>query len=114
MAHTTHDIAAEKRRYMQVFIWLGVLTLFELGVIHLPVSKVAIAAMLVLLACTKAAMVAAVYMHLAQEKSTLRWIAITPMVLCVWLVLMLTPDLGSVRRAWTRHAPAAPAEHETH
>ena len=106
-AHSAHDVAADKRRYWQVFWWLSALTIFELVAVHFPISKALIALILVILACTKAAMVAAVYMHLANEKSTLRWIALTPMVLCVWLVLMLTPDIGSFRRVWTHQAPAA-------
>jgi caa(3)-type oxidase subunit IV len=112
-AHSTHDVAADRRRYWQVFIWLTVLTLFELGVVYLPTTKTLIAVMLVILASTKAALVAAVYMHLANEKATLRWIAITPMVLCVWLVLMLTPDVGSLRRAWTHKAPGSGEAHGT-
>lgn len=113
MSAQTHDVAADRRRYWQVFWWLSALTLFELVAVHFPISKAAIAAILVILACTKAAMVAAVYMHLANEKTTLRWIAITPMVLCVWLVLMLTPDLSGLRRVWTRHPPVA-AETSAH
>ena len=108
-AHSAHDVTADKRRYWQVFWWLSALTLFELAAVHFPSSKAVIALVLVILAGTKAAMVAAVYMHLANEKTTLRWIAVTPMVLCVWLVLMLTPDIGSFRRVWTHKTPA-PAE----
>lgn len=113
MSAHTHDVAADRKRYWQVFFWLSALTLFELAAVHFPISKAAIAAILVILACTKAAMVAAVYMHLSAEKATLSWIAITPMILCVWLVLMLTPDLGAFRRIWTHHPPVA-AETSAH
>jgi cytochrome c oxidase subunit IV len=111
--HSPEELAHEQRRYMQVFVWLAVLTLFELGVIRVPISKVAIGGMLVVLAATKAALVALFYMHLANEKRTLTYIALTPAVLCVFLVFMLLPDLGAITRALT-HAtpPAASAEHE--
>ena len=109
-AHTPAHIAHEKRRYIQVFVWLTVLTALELGVIYLPLSRVAIGSMLVLLAAGKASLVAAFYMHLANEKRTLTWIAMTPAVLCVLLVFALLPDLGAITRAFTQTTPqAAPA-----
>jgi cytochrome c oxidase subunit 4 len=92
------EIAQEERRYIQVFVWLAVLTALEIGVTYLPISRLAIGAMLVLLAGTKAAMVALFYMHLVHEKRTLAYIALTPAVLCVFLVLMLLPDLGAITR----------------
>ena len=49
------------------------------------------------------------YMHLATEKTTLRWIAVTPAILCVFLLLMLTPDLGAVTRMITHALAGAPA-----
>ena len=95
---TDIDVAAEERRYIHVFVWLGVLTAIEIGVTYLPLGKVAIGTMLVLLAGTKAAMVALFYMHLVHEKRTLAWIAVTPAIICVFLILMLLPDLGAVTR----------------
>jgi hypothetical protein len=56
--------------------------------------------------------VALFYMHLAVEKRTLTWIALTPMILCVLLVVALLPDLGAITRALT-HATPPPAT-ETH
>lgn len=108
--HTPAHIAHEKRRYLQVFVWLTVLTGLELGVIYLPLSKLSIGLLLVLLAASKAALVAAFYMHLANEKRTLTWIAMTPAILCVLLVFALLPDLGAITRAFTQTTPpAAPA-----
>jgi cytochrome c oxidase subunit 4 len=106
-AHTAEELAHEERRYMRVFGLLAVLTAIEVGVIYLPVHKYAIIASLVLLAVIKAALVAMYYMHLASEKATLRWIAVTPAILCVFLLLMLTPDLGALSRMVT-HALAGP------
>jgi cytochrome c oxidase subunit 4 len=109
--HTPTEIAHEKRRYLQVFVWLAVLTLLELCVIYMPLAKLAIGLMLVVLASTKAALVAAFYMHLANERRTLTLIAMTPAILCVLLVFALLPDLGAITRALTqasRPAAAAP------
>ncbi len=110
--HTPEQLAHEHRRYLQVFAWLAVLTALEIGVIYTPIPHLAIALMLVTLAATKAALVALFYMHLALEKRTLTYIALTPAVLCVLLVFALLPDLGAITRALT-HA-STPATTEAH
>lgn len=111
--HTEEQLRHEERRYLQVFAWLAVLTALELGVIYMPIAHGAIIFMLVVLAATKAALVALFYMHLAVEKRTLTYIALTPAVLCVFLLFMLMPDLGSIRRALT-HAVPTHAEEAHH
>lgn len=110
--HTPEEIEAEKSRYLRVFFWLAALTAVEIGVIYMPVARLAIGFALVVLAATKASLVALYYMHLAFEKRTLIYIALTPAVLCVFLLFMLLPDLGAITRALT-HAtpPATPAAH---
>ena len=92
------DIAREERRYLHVFVWLALLTAIEIGLTYLPLSRLVIGTGLVLLAASKAALVALYYMHLVHEKPTLLYIALTPAVLCVFLVLMLLPDLGAITR----------------
>jgi hypothetical protein len=54
--------------------------------------------------------VALFYMHLAVEKRTLTWIALTPAILCVLLVFALLPDLGAITRALTHTTPPPAAE----
>ena len=108
--HTAEQLAHEQRRYLQVFAWLAVLTALELGVIYMPISKLAIGSMLVLLAGTKATLVALFYMHLSVEKRTLAYIALTPALLCVLLVFALLPDLGGIYRVLTHATPPAAAE----
>lgn len=98
---TPAQVAQEERRYLQVFIWLAVLTALEIGLTFLPLSRLVIGAGLVLLAASKAALVALFYMHLVHEKRTLTYIALTPAILCVFLVLMLLPDLGAITRLIT-------------
>ena len=111
--HSPEALAHEQRRYLQVFAWLAFLTAVEIGVIYLPISRVAIGVMLVVLASTKAALVAMFYMHLAVEKRTLAYIALTPAFLCVLLIFALLPDLGGITRALT-HATPNPAAEQPH
>jgi len=89
MTTTTHD----EPNYMGVFWWLLALTLLELGVIYVPIHRFAILALLVALAVAKALLVALYFMHLKFERRTLAFIALSPFVLCLFLILMLMPDI---------------------
>lgn len=89
MTTTTHD----EPNYMGVFWWLLALTLLELGVIYVPIHRMGILALLVALAIAKAVLVALYFMHLKFERRTLAFIALSPFVLCVFLILMLMPDI---------------------
>lgn len=80
--------------YWKIFFYLFVLTVVEIGVIYLPVAKIVIAVLLVTLACYKAFLVAMYFMHLKFERRTLAIIALTPFILCVFLILMLIPDIA--------------------
>jgi cytochrome c oxidase subunit 4 len=99
--------------YMAVFYWLGALTIAELVVIYLPISKLIIGALLILLALSKASLVALYYMHLKFEKRTLGIIALTPLIICALLVFSLLPDLTAVHhRSRATASQAVPAEHK--
>ncbi len=89
MTTTTHD----EPNYMGVFWWLLALTLLELGIIYVPIHRMAILALLVVLAVSKAVLVALYFMHLKFERVTLGLIALSPFILCVFLILMLLPDI---------------------
>lgn len=101
MTHHTHEApggghAGRHPNYMAIFWWLLAMTIVEVavGYMHAPpgalyVSKVA---SLVLLALAKASLVAMYFMHLRFERRTLAFIAGTPLVLCVLLMLILLPD----------------------
>jgi cytochrome c oxidase subunit 4 len=78
--------------YMAVFYWLAGLTVLEVAVTFLPLTKFSMAAILVVLAFTKAALVAMYFMHLKFERRTLMLIAVTPVILCVFLMFMLVPE----------------------
>jgi len=84
--------------YMTIFWYLAILTVVEIAVIFLPISRIAIAVMLVSLASAKAAMVALYFMHLRLEVKTLGYIALTPVLIGTLLVLVLLPDTQSAPR----------------
>ena len=111
-AHSPEAIAQEERRYLRIFLILGILTAMEIGVTRMTsLPHALIATSLVIMASAKAALVALYYMHLASEKTLLTWIALTPAILCVFLLFMLTPDLGALTRMLTHAVAAAPAPH---
>jgi cytochrome c oxidase subunit IV len=116
-AHTTaaHTKGAHKHpNYMAIFWWLAVLTAIEIGVIYLPIGKLAIGVLLCALAVGKAALVAMYFMHLRFETRTLGLIAITPLAIATLLVFVLLPDGFAVMKrtegakATTAGAPAKP------
>lgn len=88
--------------YMGVFYSLAVLTVLEIGATFLPIPRLLIGILLVGLAATKAALVALYFMHLKFERRTLMWIALTPAVICTFLVLMLLPDSTDATRRFTQ------------
>jgi cytochrome c oxidase subunit IV len=89
MSETTH----QETNYMAVFWWLLLLTVLEIAVIYVPIVRIAVIVLLVAMAVSKATLVALYFMHLKFEKRTLAIIALSPFVLCVFLILMLTPDI---------------------
>jgi len=89
MSEATH----QEPNYMAVFWWLLVLTVLEVGVIYVPIVRIAVIVLLVAMAISKATLVALYFMHLKFEKRTLALIALSPFILCVFLILMLTPDI---------------------
>lgn len=92
-AASTPHVAHEEPNYMLVWLYLFILTMAEVGVVYMKfLGAGVIAACLVIMALAKAALVAAYFMHLKFENRTLAMIAVTPLVLCTFLLLMLVPD----------------------
>ena len=79
--------------YMSIFWLLAILTAAEVGVTFTHLAPIPMGALLVGMAVGKAVLVALYFMHLKFEKTTLSLIALTPMVICVFLTLMLYPDI---------------------
>jgi cytochrome c oxidase subunit IV len=113
-ATTAHH---EEPNYMAIFWYLLVLTIAEVGATYLPFGKVVVGSLLVSMALAKAALVAMFFMHLKFENKTLGVIAVTPLIICVWLLFMLMPDSNPNLRIASEVAPAPaaaapePAEH---
>ncbi|MEE8075300.1 MAG: cytochrome C oxidase subunit IV family protein [Candidatus Binatia bacterium] len=80
--------------YIGVFWWLLALTILEIAVIYMPMARLIIVILLVGFALSKAVLVAMYFMHLKFERLTLGAIALTPLILCVFLILMLLPDMS--------------------
>jgi|SRR5689334_3571911 cytochrome c oxidase subunit IV len=78
--------------YMTIFYYLAILTAIELGVIFLPINKIAIGVLLCVFAVWKATLVAMYFMHLKLETRTLGLIAVTPLAIATLLVFVLLPD----------------------
>jgi cytochrome c oxidase subunit 4 len=98
--------------YMMIFWWLAALTVIELAVIFMPLTKLLIGVLLCALALTKAALVAMYFMHLRFEARTLGLIAITPLTIGVLLVLLLVWDGNPVyHTSGVPPAADAPAKH---
>ena len=84
--------------YMTIFYYLLALTILEI-IVALPTYTTWLKAVLLIsMALGKACLVAMFFMHLRFERLTLGVIAFTPLVICMFLVFMLTPDLGSASR----------------
>lgn len=105
---TAHE-HKEHPKYMRIFWILLILTIAEVGVVYLKLPSVIPALLLIGMACTKAAFVALYFMHLKFEQKTLTVIALIPLIICVFLVFMLLPDL----MADSRHHPVT-AEATSH
>ena len=87
--------------YMTIFYYLLALTILEI-IVALPTYATWLKAILLIaMALGKASLVAMYFMHLRFERLTLGVIAFTPLVICVFLVFMLAPDLGAVARKTT-------------
>jgi len=94
--------------YHKIFWYLLALTILEVIVAlwHLPTLVKGF--LLVGMALGKAALVAMFFMHLRFERVALGVIAFTPLVICVFLVFMLAPDLGAIA-----HKTTVPAKQTT-
>jgi caa(3)-type oxidase subunit IV len=89
MSSTAHSASA----YIKIFYILLVLTIIEVAIVYLGLPEMLLVVLLVGFAVWKATLVAMHFMHLKFEKKTLAVIALAPFVLCVFLILMLMPDI---------------------
>jgi cytochrome c oxidase subunit 4 len=88
--HVSH-----KRTYMQIFVWLTILTGIEVGLVYIIDARFVLITLLCALAIIKAALVAMFFMHLRFEKRTLALVVCIPLLLAGILILGLMPDSQS-------------------
>jgi caa(3)-type oxidase subunit IV len=82
-----------RRRYLDVFVVLVLLTAGELGLVYVPgIAHGALIFGLVLLAVAKAALVLLFFMHLAGETRTLKLTVLLPFLLPAGYALVLVGD----------------------
>ena len=98
-AHVEHK--DHRKDYIRIFFVLTILTVVEVGVTYLKLPKAVLGALLVGLACTKAAFVGLYYMHLKYEKRSLLWLAAIPFPLAGLYAAFLMLDAQGVLRAVT-------------
>jgi cytochrome c oxidase subunit IV len=102
--------------YMAIFWYLAILTVIEIAVIYMPLSKFTIGVLLCALALGKATLVAMYFMHLRFEVGTLGLIAIIPLAIATLLIFVILPDGFAVSKrtqgtTTPASAPAVPAKH---
>jgi len=107
-AESEEHFAGSKRLFLSVWIWLLLLTGFEvfLGYVQLPVLY-----MLVILmgaSIIKAALIVAYFMHLRFERLNLVLTIVPAVVVCICLLLVFFPD--SFRAKHLRYGLPAAAE----
>jgi cytochrome c oxidase subunit IV len=95
--------------YWLVWLYLFILTVAEIAVIFMPIARVLLVIALVSLALTKAALVAAYFMHLRFEVRTLALIALTPLFLGALFIFILLPDHSAVPHKTADSVKVAPA-----
>jgi cytochrome c oxidase subunit IV len=111
-ASTPEDIKKHVRTYIMVFVALAILTAVTVGVsyLHLPTFETIIVALVI--ATVKGSLVAAFFMHLISERSTIYWV----LGICVVLfaVLMTGPALTtSEMHQYAKVDTSEPAHLET-
>ena len=85
----THDVAKQVRGYLMVFGTLLVLTLVTVGVSYLDLPEVETVVVALIIATTKASLVAMFFMHLKGEKPMVTW----PLALTAFLFVGLLASL---------------------
>jgi cytochrome c oxidase subunit 4 len=98
------DLVHDEPNYMAIFWWLFALTVIEVAITYMPVPKSLMVTALVVLAFTKASLVAMYFMHLRFEKRTLGVVALTPPILLIMFVFIIYPDTAwRLFQHWTGH-----------
>jgi cytochrome c oxidase subunit IV len=82
-----------KSIYIKNAVWLAILTLLEVGVAFLSISRMGQIVLLFAFAATKMMMVAMIYMHLRYETKVLQWILFIPIPAGILFTIALMYDI---------------------
>src|SRR5262245_9069993 len=107
-AETEEHFAGSNKLFISIWIWLLLLTGFEvfLGYIHLPVVYMLI--ILMGASIIKAALIVAYFMHLRFERLNLVLTIVPALVVCICLLMVFFPDSFRSRELrYSRPPPAA-------
>lgn len=90
-AHHHHDPKETRAEYIKIFKWLVILTVAEVGFVFLPLPHLVVTLLVVVASCAKAGVVGYYYMHLKQETKWLKFVALLPLIMFIYLAA-LGPD----------------------
>ena len=86
---TVEDVRKHVRVYLYVFIALGVLTAVTVAASYLDVSFYPALVIALLIACVKASLVAAYFMHLINEKRVVMGVLISTMIFLICMFVLM-------------------------
>ena len=90
------DFKQHIRRYLLVFVALGVLTVVTVAISYLDLSTGFAIALAMVVATIKAAMVAGSFMHLASEEKVIHWLLLLSAAFLLFLfVLPLVTEISN-------------------
>ena len=85
------------RNYVVVFLGLMVLTAITVAMSYSGLSHEVRTFLAFVIAWTKACLVALIFMHLRFEKRTLAIFAVAPVILAIFFIIAIAPDIGNVK-----------------
>ena len=115
----SHDIGKEKRKYWLVFLALGVLTVITVALAKLEVGIALAVTLGLIVATSKASLVASIFMHLIAEKKIIYvTLGFTAFFFIIMMFLIVagkydTPQ-GTEHRAFLMDEPVSKDDHHDH
>ena len=85
------------RNYVVVFVGLAVLTAITVAMSYSGLSHEVRTFLAFLIALTKACLVALIFMHLKFEKRLLAIFAVAPVILAIFFIIAIAPDIGNLK-----------------
>ncbi len=82
-----------KSTYLKNAIWLAILTILEVGITYLAISRTSQIVLLLAFAVTKMMLVAMIYMHLRYETKVLKQILFIPIPAGILFTVALMYDI---------------------